>query len=69
MGVNRKHLFPEKVVAPLPKDCSEIQAGSCSGVYTILPKNGPKIAVFCEMNTISGGWTVSETYLLKHNKS
>lgn len=47
----------EKVFVPPPKDCSELPAGSCSGVYTILPKNGSKIAVFCEMNTNHGGWT------------
>ncbi|CAC5371735.1 Fibrinogen-like protein 1,Tenascin,Ryncolin-2,Ryncolin-4,Ficolin-1-B,Ficolin-1-A,Angiopoietin-related protein 1,Ficolin-2,Ryncolin-1,Tenascin-R,Ryncolin-3,Ficolin-1,Angiopoietin-4 [Mytilus coruscus] len=40
-----------------PADCSELPPGTCSGVYTIQPKNGPTMIVFCEMDTDRGGWT------------
>ncbi|XP_076088590.1 microfibril-associated glycoprotein 4-like isoform X1 [Mytilus galloprovincialis] len=42
---------------PPPKDCSELPAESCSGVYVIQPENGPSMTVFCEMHTDNGGWT------------
>ncbi|CAG2218515.1 Angiopoietin-related protein 1,Fibrinogen C domain-containing protein 1-A,Fibrinogen C domain-containing protein 1,Angiopoietin-1,Fibrinogen C domain-containing protein 1-B,Fibroleukin,Fibrinogen-like protein 1,Ficolin-2,Ficolin-1,Fibrinogen-like protein A,Angiopoietin-4 [Mytilus edulis] len=42
---------------PPLKDCSELPAESCSGVYVIQPENGPSMTVFCEMDTDNGGWT------------
>ncbi|XP_071149025.1 fibrinogen-like protein A [Mytilus edulis] len=42
---------------PAPKDCSELPAESCSGVYVIQPENGPSMTVFCEMGIDNGGWT------------
>ncbi|XP_059685471.1 deleted in malignant brain tumors 1 protein-like [Gavia stellata] len=41
-----------------PKDCSEIPAGSPSGVYAIQPTGLHPIVVYCEMNVTDGGWTV-----------
>ncbi|XP_009947797.1 PREDICTED: fibrinogen-like protein A, partial [Leptosomus discolor] len=41
-----------------PKDCSEISAGSPSGVYVIQPMGLHLIVVYCEMNVTDGGWTV-----------
>ncbi|KAM8797247.1 fibrinogen-like protein 1-like protein [Eudromia elegans] len=41
-----------------PKDCSEIPAGSPSGIYIIKPVGLHYILVYCEMNVTSGGWTV-----------
>ncbi|NXS45340.1 FGL1L protein, partial [Balaeniceps rex] len=41
-----------------PKDCSEIPAGSPSGVYVIQPTGLHPIVVYCEMNATDGGWTV-----------
>ncbi|XP_069729986.1 fibrinogen-like protein 1-like protein isoform X2 [Phaenicophaeus curvirostris] len=41
-----------------PKDCSEIPAGSPSGVYAIEPAGLHPIVVFCEMDMMDGGWTV-----------
>ncbi|KAM9272424.1 fibrinogen-like protein 1-like protein [Morus bassanus] len=41
-----------------PKDCSEVPAGSPSGVYIIHPKGLHPIVVYCEMNMTDGGWTV-----------
>ncbi|XP_064022172.1 fibrinogen-like protein 1-like protein isoform X1 [Pogoniulus pusillus] len=41
-----------------PKDCSEMPAGSRSGVYIIQPKGLHHLVVYCEMNVTSGGWTV-----------
>ncbi|POI22890.1 hypothetical protein CIB84_013361 [Bambusicola thoracicus] len=41
-----------------PKDCSEISAGSPSGVYVIQPSGLHPIVVYCEMNVTDGGWTV-----------
>ncbi|NXT86694.1 FGL1L protein, partial [Anhinga rufa] len=42
----------------LPKDCSEMPAGSPSGVYVIQPTGLHPIVVYCEMNATDGGWTV-----------
>ena len=45
----------------LPRDCSDVQrAGSnISGIYTVYPDDGREpIAVFCDMETDGGGWTV-----------
>ncbi|NWS78065.1 FGL1L protein, partial [Crotophaga sulcirostris] len=41
-----------------PKDCSEVPAGSPSGVYVIQPTGLHPIVVYCEMNVTDGGWTV-----------
>ncbi|KAM4648646.1 fibrinogen-like protein 1-like protein [Amazona ochrocephala] len=41
-----------------PKDCSEVSAGSRSGIYIIQPKGLHHIVVYCEMNVTHGGWTV-----------
>ncbi|NXN96846.1 FGL1L protein, partial [Rhinopomastus cyanomelas] len=47
------------VVCPCgPKDCSELPAGSLSGVYIIHPTELHPIMVSCEMNMAGGGWTV-----------
>ncbi|CAC5393434.1 unnamed protein product [Mytilus coruscus] len=48
---------------PPPKDCSELPAESCSGVYVIQPENRPSMTVFCEMSIDNGGWTVRNDYL------
>ncbi|GAB0197935.1 fibrinogen-like protein 1-like protein [Grus japonensis] len=42
----------------LPKDCSEVSAGSPSGIYVIQPAGLHPIVVYCEMNVTDGGWTV-----------
>ncbi|XP_074746781.1 uncharacterized protein LOC141952797 [Strix uralensis] len=41
-----------------PKDCSEVPAGSSSGIYVIQPTGLHPIVVSCEMNVTDGGWTV-----------
>ncbi|NXF65935.1 FGL1L protein, partial [Ciccaba nigrolineata] len=41
-----------------PKDCSEVPAGSPSGIYVIQPTGLHPIVVSCEMNVTDGGWTV-----------
>uniref|UniRef100_A0A8C8EFD1 Fibrinogen C-terminal domain-containing protein n=1 Tax=Otus sunia TaxID=257818 RepID=A0A8C8EFD1_9STRI len=41
-----------------PKDCSEVPAGSPSGIYIIQPTGLHPIVVSCEMNVTDGGWTV-----------
>uniref|UniRef100_A0A8C5IIT0 Fibrinogen C-terminal domain-containing protein n=1 Tax=Junco hyemalis TaxID=40217 RepID=A0A8C5IIT0_JUNHY len=41
-----------------PRDCSEVLAGSPSGVYIIQPTGLHPIMVFCEMSGADGGWTV-----------
>ncbi|NWU09105.1 FGL1L protein, partial [Cephalopterus ornatus] len=41
-----------------PKDCSEVPAGSPSGVYIIQPRGLHTILVYCEMGGADGGWTV-----------
>uniref|UniRef100_H0YZ99 Fibrinogen-like protein 1-like protein n=1 Tax=Taeniopygia guttata TaxID=59729 RepID=H0YZ99_TAEGU len=41
-----------------PKDCSELPAGSPSGVYIIQPTGLHPIMVSCEMSGAGGGWTV-----------
>ncbi|NXY78646.1 FGL1L protein, partial [Glareola pratincola] len=41
-----------------PKDCSEVSAGSPSGVYVIQPAGLHRIVVYCEMSAMGGGWTV-----------
>ncbi|XP_071673111.1 uncharacterized protein [Patagioenas fasciata] len=43
------------VCSGLPRDCSEVPAGSPSGVYVIQPRGLHPIVVYCDM---SGGWTV-----------
>ncbi|NWI95993.1 FGL1L protein, partial [Pitta sordida] len=42
----------------LPKDCSELDSGSPSGIYVIQPTGLHPIVVYCEMNRTDGGWTV-----------
>ncbi|NXU93385.1 C163A protein, partial [Xiphorhynchus elegans] len=46
------------VCSGLPKDCSELPAGSPSGVYVIQPTGLHTIMVYCEMDEADGGWTV-----------
>ncbi|NXA53886.1 FGL1L protein, partial [Nothocercus julius] len=46
------------VCSGLPKDCSEVPAGSPSGVYIIQPTGLHPLVVYCEMNVTDGGWTV-----------
>ncbi|NXX12902.1 FGL1L protein, partial [Podargus strigoides] len=41
-----------------PKDCSEVSAGSPSGIYVIQPTGLHPIVVYCEMNGTDGAWTV-----------
>ncbi|XP_054703700.1 fibrinogen-like protein 1-like protein isoform X1 [Grus americana] len=41
-----------------PKDCSEVSAGSPSGIYVIQPAGLHPIVVYCKMNVTDGGWTV-----------
>ncbi|KFO94524.1 Fibrinogen-like A, partial [Buceros rhinoceros silvestris] len=41
-----------------PTDCSEVPAGSPSGVYVIQPTGLQPIVVYCEMNVTDEGWTV-----------
>ncbi|XP_052085383.1 fibrinogen C domain-containing protein 1-B-like isoform X1 [Mytilus californianus] len=45
------------VFSPTPTDCSEFPPGTCTGVHTIQPENGPTITVFCDMDTDGRGWT------------
>ncbi|XP_010210153.1 PREDICTED: angiopoietin-related protein 2-like [Tinamus guttatus] len=54
------HQRPMAVDVPQgwPKDCSEIPAGSPSGIYIIKPAGLHYILVYCEMNVTKGGWTV-----------
>ena len=45
----------------LPRDCSDLAAGSPSGVYMILPDQAhdePPVSAVCDMTTDGGGWTV-----------
>ncbi|NXF77760.1 FGL1L protein, partial [Sclerurus mexicanus] len=41
-----------------PRDCSEVPAGSPSGVYVIQPTGLSPIVVYCEKGEADGGWTV-----------
>ncbi|NWX24046.1 FGL1L protein, partial [Aegotheles bennettii] len=41
-----------------PKDCSEVAAGSPSGIYIIQPTGLHPIVVSCELSGTDGGWTV-----------
>ncbi|NWI96000.1 FGL1L protein, partial [Pitta sordida] len=41
-----------------PRDCSELDPSSPSGVYIIQPKGLHPIKVYCEMSEAGGGWTV-----------
>ncbi|XP_029885312.1 fibrinogen-like protein 1-like protein [Aquila chrysaetos chrysaetos] len=41
-----------------PKDCSEVSAGSPSGIYIIQPTGLQPIVVYCEMNVTGRGWMV-----------
>ncbi|NXE49636.1 FGL1L protein, partial [Casuarius casuarius] len=41
-----------------PKDCSELPAGSPSGIYIIQPTGLHHLVVYCEMNVTDGGWMV-----------
>ncbi|XP_075025240.1 fibrinogen-like protein 1-like protein [Calonectris borealis] len=49
---------PQQTDRSWPKDCSEVSAGSPSGVYVIYPTGLHPIVVYCEMNVTDGGWTV-----------
>jgi Fibrinogen beta and gamma chains, C-terminal globular domain len=49
-----------------PRDCVDIQSNvsTKSGVYTVyIGSTQRPLTVYCDMNTTSGGWTVSETIL------
>ncbi|XP_063420269.1 fibroleukin-like [Mytilus trossulus] len=49
---------PQPVFSVPVTDCSELPAGTKSGVYCIQPDfEAPEIAVYCEMDIDDGGWT------------
>ena len=54
----------------LPRDCTDIWnliGTVLSGVYTVYTgSNYRPLTVYCDMNTTSGGWTVSETRRLHY---
>ncbi|XP_009887194.1 PREDICTED: fibrinogen-like protein A [Charadrius vociferus] len=58
MRQNRASDTQRTVQHSLPKDCSEVSAGSPSGIYVIQPTGLHPIVVYCEMNVTDGGWTV-----------
>ncbi|CAL1265616.1 unnamed protein product [Larinioides sclopetarius] len=54
---------PQPEPYPMPKDCEEVRrnGNNASGVYTVYPRNRIamcSLAVFCDMKTEGGGWTV-----------
>ena len=54
------------ILAVPRRDCADIQSSglTTSGVYTVyVGSNSTALTVFCDMNTTTGGWTVSETVL------
>ena len=43
----------------LPHDCSELPAGSPSGIYSILPSSDYQpVQAYCDMDSAGGNWTV-----------
>ncbi|XP_076071899.1 fibrinogen-like protein A [Mytilus galloprovincialis] len=48
---------PQPVFSVPVTDCSELPAGTKSGVYCIQPEKGYEIAVYCDMDIDDGGWT------------
>ena len=46
---------------PSPRDCSDIPAGSPSGIYTLqlgLDRSQSPVAAYCDLDKDGGGWTV-----------
>ena len=44
-----------------PRDCSELPAGTQSGIYRIQPgtdRSQPPVAAYCDLDNDGGGWTV-----------
>ena len=48
-----------------PRDCTDVPAGSASGIYRIYPDFSDVIDVFCDMDTDVGGWTVCKYIIMK----
>ncbi|VDI60366.1 Hypothetical predicted protein [Mytilus galloprovincialis] len=44
--------------ADVPRDCSALHPLSASGVYRIYPTASVNFDVYCDMDTLCGGWTV-----------
>ena len=74
-GLNSKNLLYKSVSISLmftafARDCSELQAlgFTTSGVYTVyVGDNQRPLAVYCDMTTESGGWTVILISLIVHH--
>ncbi|GBM16000.1 Techylectin-5A [Araneus ventricosus] len=59
---------------PKPADCEEVRRNGYneSGVYTVYPRNRLglcSLTVFCDMDTMGGGWTVSYSKKRQSGKS
>ena len=55
--------------AVIPRDCTDIWnffGTMISGIYTVyVGSNDRPLTVYCDMNTTSGGWTVSATITVR----
>ena len=51
-----------------PKSCLEIKfrGMKTSGMYKIEPRQGHIISVYCNMNSLNGGWTLLTTFASKN---